>query len=337
MLKSLFQLFCKSFSTNFQLKLEVIYLTKQLEIYQRNDPKLKISGTDRMFFSFMRSILSNWREKLFIVKPNTLIKWHRLGFRHFWKQKSGKEGGRPSMNLEVIILIKKMVAENPLWGAPRIHSELLMLGYKICESTVQRYMPKKGKKNNGQNWKTFLKNHFMDIISIDFLTVPTINFKQMYVLVIIEHYRRKLIHFNVTSNPTSEWTIQQIRNLLFDYKAPKYLIRDRDKKYGNLFSEGINNFGIKQIMTAYRCPWQNGYVERVIGTIKRECLDHVIILNENHLKSILDNYVSYYNKYRPHLGINQDSPEGRAVQSEGTIYKVPAVNGLHHVYFRKAA
>ncbi len=230
-----------------------------------------------------------------------------------------------------------MANENPDWGAPRIHSKLLMLGYKICESTVQRYMPKKGKRNNGQNWKTFLKNHSKDIIAIDFLTVPTINFKLMYVLVIIEHHRRKLIHFNVTKNPTSEWTIQQIRNKLFNYEAPKHLIRDRDKKYGNLFSEGINNFGIKQIITAYRSPWQNGYCERVIGTIKRECLDHLIVLNENHLKSILDNYVSYYNKYRPHLGINKDSPEGREVQSEGEIYKVPVVNGLHHVYFRQAA
>jgi transposase InsO family protein len=285
----------------------------------------------------MKDLLYNWKERLFIVKSDTLIKWHQLGFRYFWRWKSGTEGGRPSMNLEVVILIKKMANENPTWGAPRIHGELLKLGYTICESTVQRYMPKKGKRNNGQNWKTFLKNHTRDIISIDFLTVPTINFKLMYVLVIIEHHRRKLIHFNVTKNPTSEWTIQQIRNMLFDYETPKYLIRDRDKKYGNLFSEGINNFGIKQIITAYRSPWQNGYCERVIGTIKRECLDHVIVLNENHLKSILDDYVSYYNKYIPHLGINKDSPEGRAVQSEGEIYKVPVVNGLHHVYFRQAA
>jgi putative transposase len=215
MLKSLLLFLHKSFTTKSQLILENIFLHKQLEIYQRNDPKLKISRTDRMIFSFMKGILSNWKERLFIVKPNTLIKWHRLGFRHFWKQKSGTEGGRPSMNLEVIILIKKMAAENPLWGAPRIHSEILKLGYKMCESTVQRYMPKKGKRSNGQNWKTFLKNHSKDIISIDFLTVPTINFKLMYVLVIIEHQRRKLIHFNVTRNPTSEWTIQQLRNMAY--------------------------------------------------------------------------------------------------------------------------
>ena len=213
----------------------------------------------------------------------------------------------------------------------------MKLGFNICESTVQRYMPKKGKRNNGQNWKTFLKNHSKEIISIDFLTVPTINFKLMYVLVMIEHNRRKLIYFNVTKNPIAEWCIQQIRNLLFNYVTPKYLIRDRDGKYGNMFNGIIKQFGIDPIVTSYRSPWQNGYVERVIGSIKRECLDHVIVLNESHLRNILTDYFSYYNKYRTHLGINKDSPGGREVQSNGTIYKILVVNGLHHVYFRQAA
>ena len=200
-------------------------------------------------------------------------------------------------------------------------------------------MPKKGKRNNSQNWKTFLKNHSKEIISIDFLTVPTIfNFKLMYVLVIMEHHRRKLIHFNVTKNPTAEWCLQQIRNLLFDFAIlPKYLIRDRDMKYGTLLGGKKNRFGIDEIVTSYRSPWQNGYVERVIGSIKRECLDYVIILNENHLRTILTDYFFYYNKYRTHLGINKDSPEGRPVQKEGKIDKIPIVNGLHHYYYRKAA
>jgi hypothetical protein len=177
----------------------------------------------------------------------------------------------------------------------------------------------------------------MEIISIGFLTVPTVNFKLLHVLVIIEHHRRKLIYFNVTMNPTAELSIQQIRNLLFDNETPKYLILDRDKKYGTLLGNKKNRFGIDEIVTAYRSPWQNGYFERVIGSIKRECLDHVIILNESHLRSILTDYYSYYNKYRTHLGLNKDSPEGRLVLTEGEIYKIPAVNGLHHVYFRKAA
>ena len=199
-------------------------------------------------------------------------------------------------------------------------------------------MPKKGKRTTGQNWMTFLKNHSKEIISMDFLTVPTINFKLMYVLIIIEHHRRKLINFNVTKNPTAEWCLQQIRNLLFDFAIlPKYLIRDRDMKYGTLLGGKKNSFGIDEIVTAYRSPWQNGYVERVIGSIKRECLDHLIILNENHLRSVLDDYISFYNKYQTHLGINKDSPEGRPAQTAGKIDKIPFVNGLHHYYFRQTA
>jgi hypothetical protein len=230
-----------------------------------------------------------------------------------------------------------MANENSKWGAPRIHGELKKLGFEVSESTVQRYMPKKGGRTTGQNWKSFLKNHSKEIISIDFLTVPTINFKLLHDLVIIEHDRRKLIYFNVTMNPTAEWSIQQIRNLLFNYDTPKYLIRDRDKKYGTLLGSKKNRFGIDEIVTAYRSPWQNGYVERVIGSIKRECLDHVIVFNENHLRTVMTDYVSYYNKYRTHLGLNKDSPEGRPIQKEGQIEKIPIVNGLHHYYYRKAA
>jgi hypothetical protein len=337
MLKSLFLLFRRSLKTRTQLILENIFLHKQLEIYQRTDPKLKIKRTDRIIFSLIMDMLSNWKERLFIVKPETVIKWHRTAFKFYWRWKSKQKGGRPKVSREVIALIKQMANENSGWGAPRIHGELMKLGINICESTVQRYMPKKGKRTTGQNWKTFLQNHSKDIISIDFLTVPTVNFKLLHVLVIIEHHRRKLIYFNVTKNPTAEWSIQQIRNLLFDYDTPKYLIRDRDKKYGTLLDSKKNRFGIDEIVTAYRSPWQNGYVERVIGSIRRECLDLMIILNENHLKTILDDYISYYNKYRTHLGINKNSPEGRPLMAEGKIYKIPAVNGLHHVYLRQAA
>src|SRR5664280_2651738 len=338
MLKSLYLIIKMSFKNKIQLLLEVIFLTRQLEIYQQTDPKLKIHRIDRMFFSLIMDLLSNWKARMFIVKPETVIKWHRSAFRIFWRWKSQHKGGRPKISKKVIALIKQMANENSKWGAQRIHGELQKLGFDISESTVQRYMPKKGKRNNGQNWKTFLKNHSKEIISIDFLTVPTINFKLMYLLVIIEHHRRKLIHFNVTKNPTAEWCLQQIRNLLFDFAIlPKYLIRDRDMKYGTLLGGKKNSFGIDEIVTAYRSPWQNGYVERVIGSIKRECLDHIIILNENHLRIILADYFSYYNKYRTHPGLNKDSPKGRPVQSEGEIYKVPAVNGLHNIYFRQAA
>jgi transposase InsO family protein len=338
MIKSLLLFFRKSFETNLQLKLEVIFLTKQIEILQRTTPKIKTKITDRIFFIVMMDLFSNWKERIFIVKPDTLIRWHRKGFRIFWKRKTkNNKGGRPKINKEVIELIKQMAIENPLWGVPRVHGELLKLGYDISQSTVQRYFPKRGGRTIGQRWKTFLRNHSKEIISVDFLTVPTINFKMIYILIVIDHYRRRLIHFNITQYPNPSWTLQQIRNMLFENKAPKYLIRYRDSKYGGYFSAGLKQFGINQILTSYRSPWQNGYVERVIGSIKRECLDHVIVLNENHLRTIMTDYVSYYNKYRTHLGLNKDSPEGRPVQKEGQIEKILIVNGLHHYYYRKAA
>ena len=194
----------KSFKTNAQLKLEVLFLTKQFEILQRTNSKIKIKTTDRLFFSLIKNLFSNWKERMFIVKPETVIKWHRTAFRFYWRWRSKPKGGRPRISKEVINLIKQMATENPKWGAPRIHGELLKLGFDISESTVQRYMPKKGKRDNVQNWMTFLKNHSKDIISIDFLTVPTIQFKLLHVIVVVEHYRRKLIYFNVTKNPTAE-------------------------------------------------------------------------------------------------------------------------------------
>jgi hypothetical protein len=337
MLKYLFLFFRKSIINKTQLILENIFLRKQLKIYQRSNPKVKIKKTDRLFFKLIKELIINWRKQLFVVKPETVIKWHRSAFKFYWRWKSKLKGGRPKVSREVIALIKKMANENSDWGAPRIHGELLKLESNICESTVQRYLPKKGKRNKGQNRKTFLQNHSKENISIDFLTVPTVNFKLFHVLVVIEHHRRELIYFNITKNPTAGWCIQQIRNLLFDYDAAKYLIRDRDTKYGKLLGDRKNKFGIDEIKTAYRCPWQNGYCERVIGSIKRECLDHIIVLNESHLRNILSEYFSYYNKYRTHLGINKDSPEGRPVQAEGKIDKIPIVNGLHHYYYRKAA
>jgi hypothetical protein len=205
MLKSLFLFFLKSVKINTQLKLEVIFLTKQLEIYQRTDPKLKIKRTDRMFFSLIMNLLSNWKERIFIVKPETVIKWHRTAFKFYWKWKSNPIGGRPKIGREVINLIKQMTNENSSWGAPRIHGELKKLGFDVSESTVLRYMPKRSGRTTGQNWKTFLKYYSKEIISVDFLTVPTINFKLINVLVVIEHHRRKIINFNITKNPTAEW------------------------------------------------------------------------------------------------------------------------------------
>jgi transposase InsO family protein len=230
-----------------------------------------------------------------------------------------------------------MAEDNPQWGVPRIHGEILKLGFDISESTVMRYIPKKNGRTSGQRWKTFLKNHASEIISIDFLAVPTINYKLLHVLIFLSHERRKIIHFNVTAHPTAEWSTQQLRNALHDSDIPKFLIRDRDTKFGSLFSKNVSNFGIREITTAYRSPWQNGYCERVIGSIRREFLDHVIVINENHLRKLLKEYFHYYNYQRTHLGLGKDSPESRPVQVLGKIDRVPVANGLHSYYFRNAA
>jgi hypothetical protein len=214
---------------------------------------------------------------------------------------------------------------------------MLKLGYDISQTTVLRYFPKKNDGTTGQSWKTFLKNHASEIISIDYFPVPTINFKILHVLIFLSHQRRKVIHFNVTANPNSEWASQQLRNAFHDSDIPKYLIRDRDCRFGNLFKNSVSSFGIREIVTAYRSPWQNGYVERVIGSIRREFLDHVIVINENHLRKLLKEYFHYYNYQRTHLGLNKDAPESRLVQVSGKIEKVAVANGLHNYYYRNAA
>jgi hypothetical protein len=285
----------------------------------------------------MKSIFSNWKSSLIIIKPETVIKWYRKGFKLYWEWKCRNNGGRPKIPQEQINLIKQMAQDNPLWGVPHIHGEMLKLGYEISESTVMRYMPKKDGSTTNQNWKTFLKNHSSEIISIDYFCVPTISYKLIHVLVYLSHERRKIIHFNVTSNPTSDWAAQQLRNALHDSDIPKYLIRDRDCRFGNIFKDCVASFGIRDIVTTYRSPWQNGYVERVIGSIRREFLDHVIVMNENHLRKLLKEYFHYYNFQRTHLGLDKDSPVSRPVQVIGKIGKVPVANGFHNYYFREAA
>ena len=337
MLRTLF-IFCLDyFKTQSKLQLENVYLRKQLEILIRSNRKIKIKNQDRLFFVFMKSIFSYWKSSIIIIKPETVIKWHRKGFKLYWRWKCKNNGGRPKIPQGQINLIKRMAKESPLWGVPHIHGEMLKLGYEISESTVMRYMPNMKDNSTGQTWRTFLKNHSSEIISIDYFCVPTISYKLLHVLIFLSHDRRKIIHFNVTTNPNSEWAVQQLRNALHDSDMPKYLIRDRDSKFGNLFKNSVSNFGIHEIVTAYRSPWQNGYCERVIGSIRREFLDHVIVLNENHLRKLLKEYFHYYNYQRTHLGLGKDSPESRPVQVVGKIERIPVANGLHNYYFRNAA
>jgi len=235
-----------------------------------------------------------------------------------------------------------MVKANPLWGAPRIHGELLKLGIEISERTVSSLMPSRRSKPPSQMWRTFLKNHMTGMVAIDFFTVPTANFRILFVLVVLSHHRRKVVHFNVTSNPTGRWTAQQVVEAFPWDTVPKYLLRDRDSIYGSSFRNRLNNMGIKEVVTAPRSPWQTPFVERLIGSIRRDCLDHVIVLNESHLKRMLTSYFKYYHCDRTHYGLGKDTPSGRPAQprpdESSKIIELPRVGGLHHSYeWRQAA
>jgi len=235
-------------------------------------------------------------------------------------------------------MIRRISLENPLWGAPRIHGELLKLGYEICETTIAKYMARLSGPPS-QTWKTFIRNHMTEIVAIDFFTVPTATFRTIYVFLILSLDRRCIIHFNVTSNPTVDWTsLQLIQAFPFD-TAPRFLIRDRDGVFGPEFVDTLGILDIEQVVTAPRSPWQNGFCERIIGTIRRDCLDHVIVMNERHLRRVLKEYLAYYHRSRTHLGLEKDTPETRTIQTQdiGPVVSKPVLGGLHHRYFRQAA
>jgi len=301
-------------------------------------PRLK--RADRVLFVLISRILKNWRQSITIVKPDTVIRWHRKGFKLFWRWKSshGKPGRNP-IDPEIRKLIRDMSSANHLWGAPRIHGELLKLGIDVSQATVRRYMVKH-KNPPSQTWKTFLNNHTKELVAIDFFIVPTVTFSLLYVFVILAHDRRRVVHFNVTKSPTAAWTGQQIIEAFPWDSAPKYLIRDNDKIYGFDFIERVRSIGIIPVRTAYKSPWQNSYCERVIGTIRRDCTDHLIIFNEKHLKRVLSQYINeYYNVSRTHLSLDKDCPEPRDIETPemGKIGDIPILGGLHHRYCRRAA
>ncbi len=231
-----------------------------------------------------------------------------------------------------------MKYSNPIWGAPRLHGELLKLGIEISERSISRLL-QKIRKPPSQSWRVFLANHAADLVSLDFFTVPTIAFRTLYVFVVVEHERRRVVHFNVTTNPTAFWTGQQMIEAFPEDTAPRYLLRDRDGIYGNDFRERVEGMGIKEVLTAPRSPWQNPFAERLIGSVRRECLDHVIVLNRRHLRRILTSYFEYYHRSRTHLGLDKEAPIEREVQGpeRGKIVAFPEVGGLHHRYERRAA
>jgi putative transposase len=321
------------------LALENLALRQQLAVLKRQVRRPKLRRGDRFFWPLLSCSWRDWKHTLLIVKPETVLRWHRKRFASYWTKLSRKNRpGRPGKDREIRDLIRKMASSNPLWGAPRVHGELLKLGINISERTVSRWMPKR-RKPPSQSWRTFLDNHVGELVSIDFLTVPTATFRVLFVLIVLAHDRRKIVHFNVTEHPTSEWTAHQLVQAFYERKPPRYLIRDRDGVYGLLFEDQLRALEIEQVVIAPRSPWQSPYVERVIGTLRRECLDHVIVLSENHLRRIVRQFLTYYHGTRTHLTLDKDAPEHRSVQvsETGTVIEIPQVGGLHHRYERRAA
>jgi len=319
------------------LALENLALRQQLATLKIRCPRPRLRDSDRMFWVVLSQIWPGWTGVLHIVRPDTVVRWHRQGFRYYWRWKSRRHG-RPRIDQETRQLVRKMCSANPLWGAPRIHGELLKLGIEVSQATVSRYMLRRYCPPS-QNWRAFLRNHSKELISLDFLTVPTANFRILFVLVILSNDRRRILHVNVTDHPSAAWTAQQLVEACGMDEYPKYLLRDRDAIYGREFSRRAQALGIQEVLTAYRSPWQNPYAERVIGSIRRECLDHVIVLGPRHLKQILDRYLKYYNGVRTHVSLNKDSPDQRPVHlpSRGRIIEIKKVGGLHHQYIREAA
>ena len=319
------------------LELEVIALRHQLAVLRRQHPgRVRLFAIERLLWVWLYRVWPRCLDAMVLVKPATVVRWHRQGFRLYWRWRS--QPGRPKVNREIRDLIRQMCGANPLWGAPRIHGELLKLGIEISQATVAKYMARRSGCPS-PTWRTFLHNELMGIAAIDMFVVPSATFRLMFVALILVHDRRKVVHFNVTRNPTSAWPSRQVTEAFPWDTAPRFLLRDRDSSYGSVFSKRVEVMGITEVVTARRSPWQNAYVERVIGSIRRECLDYVIVFNERHLRRVLSAYVDYYQRTRTHLSLEKDCPNTRPIHlpERGKVVAFPQVGGLHHRYERLAA
>jgi putative transposase len=320
------------------LAAEILALRQQLAVFNRTVKRPKLRQRDRLFWVALAKLWKGWPGALVIVKPETVVKWHRQGFQLYWRWKSKVcRVGRPQVDREIRDLISRISSENPLWGTPRIQAELHLLGYSVAESTVAKYRVRSTKPPS-QRWKSFLQNHTGQIAAIDFFTMPTATFRTLYCFVVLLHDRREVVHFNVTDHPTAVWTAQQMIEAFPEETAPHFLLRDRDQIYGEGFRRRVEGMQIEEVLTAAHSPWQNPYVERLVGSIRRECLDHVIVLNGDHLRRILREYLHYYHNCRPHQSLEKNSPMPREVEppAKGEVISIPQVGGLHHRYRRAA-
>ncbi len=325
-----------------ELVAENALLRQQLIILRRQVKRPACTRRDRMLLVFLARLVRAWKQALFIVQPETLLRWHRQGFKLLWKYKSRAISATPKISAETIVLIKEMARENRLWGAERIRGELLKLGIRVCKRTIQKYMRGvRSPRQRGQTWTTFLHSHAKDIWACDFLQVTDLFFRSLFAFFIIDLHSRRVIHVGVTRAPTDAWTAQQLREATPFGQSPKYLIRDRDSKFGSCFARVAATSSIKILKTPYHSPRANAICERFLGSVRRECLDHLFILHEKQLDRVLHAYVQYFNQARPHQGIRQQIPEryGGPVpphRDDAKILSFPVLGGLHHDYRRSA-
>ena len=324
--------FTSPLKSRLRLEAENAALRHQLMVLRRRlQGRIRLSNHDRWFFIQLYRWFPSILPIPTIIQPETLVRWHRAGFRRYWRWKSRSSGGRPQIDTELRVLIRRISVENPLWGAPRIHGELLKLGFEVAQSSVAKYMVKR-REPPSQGWRTFLRNHAPEIVAMDFFVVPTIGFDLLYAFVIVRIDRRDLVWINVTKNPTAEWVARQITEAFPWDGAPGYMIRDRDRIYGDIVTRRLCAMSIRDKPTAPASPYQNGVAERLIGSILRECLDHIVVFGEAHLRRILRSYARYYNEVRTHRSLDKDAPVSRPVQRNGSIKSFPILGGLHHRY-----
>jgi putative transposase len=322
------------------LLLENLALRQQLAVLSRMRPRPRLAPFDKLFWVLSRRFWSGWKQALIVFNPETVVQWHRAGFRLYWKliSKVRRPIGRRQTPKGVRELIFRMVGENPTWGAPRIHGELLMLGFDVSERTISRWMKRAPRDPEpAKRWLAFLRNHREAIAAMDFFTVPTLRFSMLYGLFVISHDRRQILHFNVTKHPTSLWIVQQLREAFPFESSPRFLIFDRDGKYGAEVPAAVRSLKIRPVRTSFESPWQNGVAERWIESCRRDLLDHVIAVNERHLKRLLSEYIRYYHEDRTHLGLGKGTPHGRARSAApGRVLSRERLGGLHHRYDRVA-
>jgi putative transposase len=317
--------------------LELLALRQQVAVLKRKRPRPTLNSLDRLFWTTLRHFWSRWSDVLVIVKPETVLGWHRAAFRFYWRWRSRPRGGRPKITEEIRTFIRRLAAENPSWGAPKIHGELQKLGFVVSERTVARYLRRLHRRGDpGKRWLAFLQNHREVIVAFDFFTVPTVTFQLLYCCFVIEHGRRKILHVNVTRHLTADWVVQQLREAFPEAGAYRYVILDHDSKFDVEVIAFLKATGLKPKRTSIQAPWQNGTAERWVGSCRREMLDHVIALNEQHLRRLIRDYVNYHHDDRIHDSLEKDTPNRRPIQerpaANATLVSRARLGGLHHRY-----